>query len=184
MANLNSWEDDPAAQDDNLARQTEQQMNLGNNPQAGTFRPGAASFTPGAPSFQPGQAYGGGGYAPQYQQQQYYNQGYGYSQYGSQQAGYNQYGQGGYGAVYGQHQGGYNQSYGVLNSRNNHVCARDVTDRFSRQASMATSSKASLVVCSSNSSKRTLSNKHRSRPRRLLSGRRMHLRRPPARRSQ
>lgn len=115
MSNLNSWEDDPAAQDENLAQQTQQQMNIGSQGQGG-FRPGASSFQPGAASFQPGQAYGGGGY-PQYgqqqQQQQYYGgqQGY-YPQYGGQQ-GYNQqYGQqGGYGNVYGQ-QGSYNQGYG------------------------------------------------------------------------
>ncbi|KAK4164532.1 hypothetical protein QBC43DRAFT_47947 [Cladorrhinum sp. PSN259] len=127
-----SWEDDPAAQDDNLARQT-QQMNLGNQGagfRAGTasFTPGAASFTPGAASFTPGQSYGGGGYAPQYgQQQQYYGgqQGY-YPQYGGQQGyGQQQYGQQqGYAGVYGQGQGqsqsqgqgqgqgGYNQGYG------------------------------------------------------------------------
>ncbi|RYP74329.1 hypothetical protein DL769_004032 [Monosporascus sp. CRB-8-3] len=116
MADLNSWEEDPAAQDDNLSRQT-QQMNLNNQPQqsgtfrpgASTFHPGAQSFQPGAQSFQPGQPYGGG-YAPQY----YGGQGY-YPQYGGGQGGYDQYGQG-YGAVYGQ-QGGYNnqgyvQGYG------------------------------------------------------------------------
>ncbi|KAK4229478.1 eukaryotic peptide chain release factor GTP-binding subunit [Podospora fimiseda] len=108
-----SWEDDPAAQDDNLARQT-QQMNLGN--QGGSFRAGAASFQPGAASFTPGQTYGAGGYAPQYGQQQCYGgqQGY-YPQYGGQQGyGQQQYNQqqGGYGGVYGQGQGGYNQGYG------------------------------------------------------------------------
>ena len=108
MSDLNSWEDDPAAQDDNLSRQT-QQMNLNNNnpATAQTFRPGAASFQPTAHSFQPGQqSYGG---YNQYQQAQYYGQNY-YPQYG-QQGGYNQqYGQG-YGNIYGQ-QGGYNQGYG------------------------------------------------------------------------
>ncbi|KAK3994579.1 P-loop containing nucleoside triphosphate hydrolase protein [Cladorrhinum sp. PSN332] len=124
MSNNNvqeSWEDDPAAQDDSLARQT-QQMNLGN--QAGGFRAGAASFQPGAASFTPGQSFGAGGYASQYGQQQYYGgqQGY-YPQYGGQQQqqqppqqGYGQqYGQQqGYGGVYGQGQGqgGYNQGYG------------------------------------------------------------------------
>ncbi|KAJ9151218.1 Eukaryotic peptide chain release factor GTP-binding subunit [Pleurostoma richardsiae] len=113
MSNLNSWEDDPAAQDENLAQQTQQQMNIGGGNQGG-FRAGAASFQPGAASFQPGQAYGGGGYTPQYQQQ-YYGGGQGYyPQYGGQQ-GYGQYnqgqGQGGYGNVYGQQQGGYNQGY-------------------------------------------------------------------------
>ncbi|KAI0007746.1 P-loop containing nucleoside triphosphate hydrolase protein [Xylariaceae sp. FL0662B] len=72
MSNLNSWEDDPAAQEDqgqgysqgygqaygNLTQQT-QQMNLGNNPQnqQNAFRPGASTFRPGAMSFQPGQQF-------------------------------------------------------------------------------------------------------------------------------
>lgn len=109
MATPNSWEDDPAAQeqDDNLSRQT-QQMNLNNQPQQSQagFRPGASSFQPGATSFQPGaQAYGG--YGMQYQQPYGYGgQGGYYPQYGGGQ----QLGQG-YGAVYGQ-QGGYNQGYG------------------------------------------------------------------------
>ncbi|KAG4258582.1 hypothetical protein FPRO03_03536 [Fusarium proliferatum] len=94
MATPNSWEDDPAAQDENLAQQAQQQLNMNNPaPAQGGFRPGIASFQPGAASFQPGQAYGG--YTPQYrqqQQQQYYQQGY-YPQYGAQQ-GYNQYSQG------------------------------------------------------------------------------------------
>ncbi|KAI1336972.1 hypothetical protein F5Y15DRAFT_165573 [Xylariaceae sp. FL0016] len=109
MADLNSWEDDPAAQDDNLSRQA-QQMNLNNQPNANapSFRPGAASFQPNAQSFQPGQGYGAG-YGNQYQQGYYGGQGY-YPQYGGAQGGgFNQYGQG-YGAVYGQ-QGGY-QGYG------------------------------------------------------------------------
>ncbi|KAI2469608.1 hypothetical protein F4781DRAFT_393443 [Annulohypoxylon bovei var. microspora] len=125
MADLNSWEDDPAAQDDNLSRQT-QQMNLNNQPQnpaAASFRPGAASFQPSAQTFQPGQGYGGGGgggYMPNYQQGYYGGQNY-YPQYGGGQGGFPQYGQGqgqgqvqgqaqGYGNVYGQ--GGYNQTYG------------------------------------------------------------------------
>lgn len=107
MATPNSWEDDPAAQDENLAQQAQQQLNMNNPaPAQGGFRPGIASFQPGAASFQPGQAYGG--YAPQYhhqqqQQQQYYQQGY-YPQYGAQQ-GYNQYNQG-----YGDYN---NQGYGT-----------------------------------------------------------------------
>lgn len=102
MADLNSWEDDPAAQDDNLSRQT-QQLNLGGGGQqqqgqGGSFRPGAASFQPGAASFQPGQPYG---YMPQYQppQQYYGGQGY-YPQYGGPPQVYGQYGQGGYGQGY------------------------------------------------------------------------------------
>jgi peptide chain release factor subunit 3 len=95
MSNYNSWEDDPAAQDENLAQQAGQ-MNLGNNQaQRGAFRPAATSFTPGAATFQPGQPYGNN-FVPQA------NQGYNpyAAQYGQQQ----QYG--GYGNVYGQ-QGGY-----------------------------------------------------------------------------
>ncbi|KAI1129896.1 P-loop containing nucleoside triphosphate hydrolase protein [Nemania abortiva] len=110
MSDLNSWEDDPAAQDDNLSRQT-QRMNLNNsnnnNPaNAPTFRPGAASFQPTAHSFQPGQqAYSGYNQYQQQQQQGYYGGQNFYPQYG-QQGGYNQqYGQG-YGNIYGQ-QGGY-----------------------------------------------------------------------------
>lgn len=99
MSNLNSWEDDPAAQDENLAQQA-QQMNLGNNQGQPSFRPGATTFTPGAASFQPGQPYGGYGNMPQYQQ--------GY--YGGNQPGFQQYGGQGYGNVYGQ--GQYNQGYG------------------------------------------------------------------------
>ncbi|KAI2633046.1 hypothetical protein GGS26DRAFT_555096 [Hypomontagnella submonticulosa] len=110
MADLNSWEDDPAAQDDNLSRQT-QQMNLNNQPQnpaAPSFRPGAASFQPTAQTFQPGQGYGGN-YTPNYQQQGYYGGQNFYPQYSGAQGGYGQYGQG-YGNVYGQ--GNYNQAYG------------------------------------------------------------------------
>ncbi|TVY25568.1 Eukaryotic peptide chain release factor GTP-binding subunit [Lachnellula hyalina] len=126
MSDLNSWEDDPAAQDDNLSRQT-QQMNLNNaNPQQGQgggFRPAAANantFQPGAQSFQPAQnfpQYGGGAGAAGGYNQNYYNnqgaqgqgQGYGYNQYGAQQTGYNQY-QGGYNQGY-NNQAGFNQGY-------------------------------------------------------------------------
>ncbi|KAI6783489.1 Eukaryotic peptide chain release factor GTP-binding subunit-like protein [Emericellopsis cladophorae] len=124
MSNLNSWEDDPAAQqDENLARQAQQQLNMnpaqaqGFQPGANSFQPGAASFQPGVQSFQPGQAYGG--FQPQYQQQQYYQQGY-YPQYANQQQqqqqqqqGYNQYQQygGGFSQGYNnqQYSGGYPQ---------------------------------------------------------------------------
>ncbi|PHH85812.1 hypothetical protein CDD83_11137 [Cordyceps sp. RAO-2017] len=107
MADLNSWEDDPAAQDEDLSRQAQQQLNV--NPQnpaqgQGGFRPNVASFQPTAQTFQPGQAYGGN-FMPQYQQQ-YYQQGF-YPQYGQQQ-GFNQYNQG-YGGGFSQ---GYNQGYG------------------------------------------------------------------------
>ncbi|RDA85743.1 hypothetical protein CP532_5953 [Ophiocordyceps camponoti-leonardi (nom. inval.)] len=109
MADLNSWEDDPAAQDEDLSRRTAQQLNVNaQNPaasQAG-FRPAVASFHPTAQSFQPGQAYGGN-FMPQYQQQQYYQQGY-YPQYGQPQgfAQYNQPYGGGYSQGYGQPYGG------------------------------------------------------------------------------
>ncbi|EXV05928.1 translation elongation factor Tu family protein [Metarhizium robertsii] len=107
MSNLNSWEDDPAAQDENLSRRAQQQLNVNAGQSQGGFRPGATSFQPGAQSFQPGQPYGGG-FSNQYQQQQqYYQQGY-YPQYGQQQ-GFNQYNQGGYGGNFSQ---GYNQGYG------------------------------------------------------------------------
>lgn len=121
MSGLDSWEDDPAAQEENLSRQT-QQMNLNNNQQqqqqqqqqGGSFRPGASSFTPGAQSFQPGQnfqQYGGYDQAG-YQNPNYYNnqaaQGYNYPQYG-QQGGYPPFQQGGYNAAYSQP--GYNQGY-------------------------------------------------------------------------
>lgn len=114
-----SWEEE-AAQDDNLARQAQQQLNLGQQGQQGGFRPGGATFTPGAASFQPGaqtftpgQTYGGQGFAPQYQQQQQYYGGQGYyPQYGGQQPPppqqqqFSQYGQQ-------QQYGGYNQGYGA-----------------------------------------------------------------------
>lgn len=104
MSNQN-WEQDPNARDENLARQTQQQLNV--NPQQGGqqggFRPGASSFQPGAQSFQPGQY--GGGYNAQYQQQQYYQQGGYNQQYSQYQGGYNnQYQNQSYG-------GGYSQGY-------------------------------------------------------------------------
>lgn len=103
MSHLNSWEDDPSAQDENLARQAQQQLNM-NQGQQGGFRANAAaaSFQPTAQAFQPGQ-FGGGFAQQQYQQQQYYQQGY-YPQYGGQQAG--QPGQG-------YQQAGYGQNYGL-----------------------------------------------------------------------
>ncbi|OAA70532.1 eukaryotic peptide chain release factor GTP-binding subunit [Cordyceps fumosorosea ARSEF 2679] len=121
MSNLNSWEDDPSAQDENLSRQAQQQLNMnagnqqqqqgGFRPAIASFQPGATSFQPGAQSFTPGQQYGGG-YGQQYQQQQqYYQQGY-YPQYGQGQGGqqFNQYNQQqGYGGNFSQ---GYNQGQG------------------------------------------------------------------------
>ncbi|GME56190.1 HR1 repeat rho-binding protein [Neofusicoccum parvum] len=112
MADLNSWEDDKDAQDEQLAHQAQQQMNLNAAARAPSFQPGAASFTPGAATFTPGQPY------QQYGQYGYGQQGYGYGggypQYGQQQ-GYGQYGYGQQGYGYGQQQqqqqgyGGYPQ---------------------------------------------------------------------------
>ena len=117
----NSWED--AAGDDNdLARQTQDQLNLNRQQQpqgsnfrpshnAPTFQPGAASFTPGAPVFAPGAGgYGQAGYGAGYGQQ--YPQYGQYNQYGMQ-GGYEQYGQqyGNYGGGYGQ-QAAYGQQPG------------------------------------------------------------------------
>ncbi|KAM0265656.1 hypothetical protein ACHAQJ_000090 [Trichoderma viride] len=106
MSNLNSWEDDPAAQDENLAQQAQQQLNMNAAAAAqGSFRPGAASFQPTAQTFQPGQGFGGG-YAQQYQQPQYYQQQQGfYPQYGAGQ-GFDQYNQ-----QYQNYGGGFNQGY-------------------------------------------------------------------------
>ncbi|KAL1955697.1 hypothetical protein VTO42DRAFT_8169 [Malbranchea cinnamomea] len=104
MSRFESWEDDPAAQDENLAQQAQQSLNM--NAQAPTFRPGAPSFTPSAPSFQPGQPYQYGGGYPQYGQGQYPQ----YQQpYGGYQQPYGQYGQ--FNQGYGQ-QGNFNQVYG------------------------------------------------------------------------
>ncbi|KAK0382818.1 hypothetical protein NLU13_9913 [Sarocladium strictum] len=140
MSNLNSWEDDPSAQDENLSRQAQQQLNMDPNAQGG-FRANVASFQPGAPSFQPGQ-YGGGGFQPQYQQQQYYQQGY-YGQYGggAPQQNFNQYGQqygGGFSQGYNQQQGygsGYPQ-YGQQQQQQQQVPAQQ-----QQQASVPTIAK-------------------------------------------
>ena len=106
MSGLDSWEDDPAVQDDNLSRQTQQCLYI--NGQTGlptNFTPNASTFYPGAQSFQPGQQYQQqGGYGQTQQYGQYYNQnqqyGGAYPQY------YNQYNQG-----YGQ-QSSFHQGYG------------------------------------------------------------------------
>lgn len=109
MSGLDSWEDDPAAQDENLARQTHQQLNLNSRTVAGSgFTPSANTFQPGAQSFQPTQYQQYGGYQPQQQYGQYYGQQP--QQFGAQ---YPQYGQN-----YGQYsqnypQSNYNQSYGA-----------------------------------------------------------------------
>jgi len=111
MSNLDSWEEDPAAQDDSLSQQTQRQMNL--NGQGRSFQPGAQSFQPGAQTFQPGQAFPQyGGYNQQYSQ---YGQNYGGQQpYGGQsQYGQNYGGQPGYGGYNQGHYGGYGQGQGV-----------------------------------------------------------------------
>ncbi|RKF58302.1 Eukaryotic peptide chain release factor GTP-binding subunit [Erysiphe neolycopersici] len=47
MSDLNSWEDDPAAQDESISRQTQQMhLNIQQKTSAGTFRPDAPSFQP------------------------------------------------------------------------------------------------------------------------------------------
>lgn len=94
-----SWEDE--MRDEDLANQTQQQMNMQGGQQYGGqgFVPGAQSFTPGAQSFQPGQQFQQYGYGQQYG---------GYPQYGQQQQqGYGQ--QYGYGAQQGYGQQGYGQ---------------------------------------------------------------------------
>lgn len=109
MSGLDSWEDDPAAQDDNLSKQTQQNLNIHQQSVRGnTFTPSANAFQPGAQAFQPGQQYPQyGGYSQQQQFPQYggyaQQQQYGYSQYGQQ--GYGQYNQG-----FGQQN--HNQGYG------------------------------------------------------------------------
>ena len=99
MSGLDSWEDDPAAQDDSLSKQTHQKLDIGQQGARGSsFTPGANTFQPGAQAFQPGQQYPQyGGFNQQQQPSQFggYNQQPqygGYSQYGQQ--GYPQYNQG------------------------------------------------------------------------------------------
>ena len=107
MSGFNSWEDDPAAQDENqdgnqdenqdenLAQRTQQNLNIDQRNGPGRFNANANTFQPGANSFQPGQPY------QQYGAQQYGAQQYGAQQYGAQQyRGNNQFSQ------YQQHQYG------------------------------------------------------------------------------
>ncbi|KAK2745090.1 translation termination factor GTPase eRF3 [Myotisia sp. PD_48] len=89
MSNLESWEDDPAAQDEHLSRQAQQSLNLNQQRQQqhqqSGFHPGAASFQPSAAPFQPGQQYQQyGGYQQQYGAPQYQQHG-GYGGYPQQQ---------------------------------------------------------------------------------------------------
>lgn len=117
MADLNSWEEDQDAQDENLSRQAQQNLNLqsgrgggGYRIGASTFQPSANSFQPGAQSFQPGQQYQQyGQYGQYYGGQQGYPQYQQYGQYGEQ------YGQG----AHGQQGYGYNDQYGGYNQVQN-----------------------------------------------------------------
>jgi peptide chain release factor subunit 3 len=115
MSGLDSWEDDPAAQDENLSRQTQQSLNFGGQAaQPHNFTPAAAAFQPGAQSFQPSQQYQQYGAYNQPQYGQYYNQQQygGYPQYGQGNYGQQQQGfvpQNGYNDIYGTQYGGYNQ---------------------------------------------------------------------------
>ncbi|KAL8650446.1 MAG: hypothetical protein Q9210_003825 [Variospora velana] len=113
MSGLDSWEDDPAAQEEDLTRRTQQSLHINQqNGQGIQFAPQARSFQPGAQAFQPGQPF------QQYNQTQapqqydhYYNaqRSYGdYPQYSQQ--GYGQYNQG-YGQGYGQQPGYGLQTY-------------------------------------------------------------------------
>ncbi|KAL9586072.1 MAG: hypothetical protein Q9203_003995 [Teloschistes exilis] len=105
MSGLDSWEDDPAAQDEDLSRRTQQNLHIDQqNGQGIQFTPQARSFQPGAQSFQPGQPFQQYNQTQQPQQYgQYYNpQWNGYPQY--QQQGYGQYNQS-YGQGYGQQTG-------------------------------------------------------------------------------
>ncbi|PGH27733.1 hypothetical protein AJ80_00520 [Polytolypa hystricis UAMH7299] len=111
MSGLESWEDDPAAQDDNLSRQTQQSLNL-NSAQQPSFRPGAANFQPGAAAFTPGQPYQQYGGYQQYPQGQYQQQQQGYGgqqQYPQYNQGQGQQQAGGYGQIYGQQYANYGQ---------------------------------------------------------------------------
>lgn len=113
MSGLDSWEDDPAAQDEDLSRKTQQNLHINQqNGQNIQFTPQARSFQPAAQPFQPGQPYQQYGQAQQpHQYQQYSNQQQsygGYPQYSQQ--GYGQYNQG-FGQGYGQQPGYGQQSY-------------------------------------------------------------------------
>lgn len=111
MSGLDSWEDDPAAQDEELTRKTQQNLHIHQqNGQGIQYTPQARSFQPGAQSFQPGQPYQQYNHhqAPQ-QYDQYYNAQRSAPDYPSYPPqGYGQYNHG-YGQGYGQ-QGNYSQS--------------------------------------------------------------------------
>ncbi|KAL9611703.1 MAG: hypothetical protein Q9167_003665 [Letrouitia subvulpina] len=92
MSGLDSWEDDPSAQDEDLSRRTQQNLHINQqngqgiqfSPNANTFQPGAQSFTPGQPYQQYGQ------YSQSQRHPQYYNQQQQYGGYPQYSQGYNQ----------------------------------------------------------------------------------------------
>ncbi|KAL8690878.1 MAG: hypothetical protein Q9218_003771 [Villophora microphyllina] len=109
MSAPDSWEDDPAAQDEDLSRKTQQNLHIDQqNGQGIQFTPQARSFQPGAQTFQPGQPYQQ--YNPSYQYNQYYNTQYSGHPQQQQQQGYGQYNQG-FGQNYGQQTGYAQQGY-------------------------------------------------------------------------
>lgn len=116
MSGLDSWEDDPTAQDEDISRQAQQNLNISSqqNGRKSNLTPNATAFQPGAQSFQPGQQYQQyGGYDQPQQYGQYYNRqqfGGAYPQYGQQP--YNQYNQSYPQQPYGLQQGGYGQQKG------------------------------------------------------------------------
>ena len=73
MSGLESWEDDTAAQDENLSHQT-QNMNIQANGRGSALAPDASPFQPGAQSFDPEQRYRQYGGYQQGFHGQYYNQ--------------------------------------------------------------------------------------------------------------
>ena len=111
MSGLDSWEDDPTVQDDELARQTQHNLHINaRNDQGNKFTPNANTFQPGAQSFQPGQQYQQYG---QFAQPQQYGQYPTQQQYGGAYPQYNQQAFGQYNQGYGQQQSNYNQGYGM-----------------------------------------------------------------------
>ncbi|KAL8833767.1 MAG: hypothetical protein Q9170_004100 [Blastenia crenularia] len=103
MSGLDSWEDDPAAQEEDLNRKTQQNLHINQqNGQGIQYTPQAKSFQPEAQSFQPGRPYQQYG---QHQTPQQYNHYYNaqrtnpdYSEYPQQS--------------HGQYDQGYDQPYG------------------------------------------------------------------------
>ncbi|KAI0995456.1 Eukaryotic peptide chain release factor GTP-binding subunit [Podosphaera aphanis] len=154
MSDLNSWEDDPAVQEDNISRQT-QKMNLNNQHQVpvGSFRPDAHSFQPGAQSFQPGANFQQNVVASNqnpYGQQPGHVYG-GYTPYG-QQVGYNQYQQQ-EGYISGYNQGRYNNSnYGQQCGQNSQASFSQNTPLQAQQVHRVSNQVSNQVAESSSSS--------------------------------